>query len=70
MIEPTETVTKEQMDEFVEVLRKISEEAYNNPETVLSAPRNTSVTRLDEAMAARPKTLFLTWKMYLKKNSK
>jgi len=70
MIEPTETVTKEQMDEFIESLRKISEEAYNNPETVLNAPHSTSVTRLDEAMAARPKTLFLTWKMYLKKNSK
>lgn len=70
MIEPTETATKEQMDEFIEVLRKISEEVYSNPEIVLSAPHNTSVTKLDEAMAARPKTLFLTWKMYLKKSGK
>ena len=67
MIEPTETATKEQLDEFIEALSKISEEAYNNPEIVLSAPHNTSVTKLDEAMAARPKTLFLTWKMYLEK---
>jgi len=70
MIEPTETATKEQLDEFIEALSRISEEAYNNPEVVLSAPHNTSVTRLDEAMAARPKTLFLTWKMYLEKVGK
>ncbi|MFQ6065193.1 MAG: aminomethyl-transferring glycine dehydrogenase subunit GcvPB, partial [Candidatus Bathyarchaeia archaeon] len=32
MIEPTESFEKEELDRFVGVLRKISEEAYSNPE--------------------------------------
>ncbi|HID00253.1 MAG TPA: glycine dehydrogenase subunit 2, partial [Piscirickettsiaceae bacterium] len=48
MIEPTETVTKEDLDYYVEVLKKISEEAYSNPEIVKGAPHNTAVRRVDD----------------------
>ncbi len=53
MIEPTETETVETLDAFVEAMRKIAEEAENNPEIVLSAPHVTPVGRVDEALAAR-----------------
>jgi len=67
MIEPTETFEKEELDRFVEAVRKICEEAYTNPEVVLKAPHNTAVSRLDEVKASYPRTMALSWRMYLKK---
>jgi len=67
MIEPTETFEKEELDRFVRAMEQISKEAYTDPEIVLSAPTNTSISRLDEAKAAHPKTMTLSWKL-LKKN--
>ncbi len=67
MIEPTETFEKEELDRFVEAMRKISEEAYTKPETVLKAPHNTAVLRLDEVKASHPRTMALSWRMHLKR---
>ena len=53
MIEPTETEPKSTLDEFIEVMRKIAQEAEENPEMLTSAPHFTPVKRLDEARAAR-----------------
>ena len=53
MIEPTETESKQTMDEFIAVMEKIADEAMNDPEKVKGAPYTTPVTRLDEALAAR-----------------
>jgi glycine dehydrogenase subunit 2 len=60
MIEPTESVSKEEMDCFVDALRSIAQEVEENPEFVLKAPYTTRVTRLDEAAAARKPVL--RWK--------
>ena len=49
-------------------MRKICEEAYTTPETVLKAPHNAAVSRLDEVKASHPKTMALSWRMHLKKN--
>jgi len=67
MIEPTESFEKEELDRFVEVMRKIAKEAKENPNEVLEAPKNTAVNRLDEAKASHPKTMALSWKMHAKK---
>ncbi|MEM3525845.1 MAG: aminomethyl-transferring glycine dehydrogenase subunit GcvPB [Candidatus Jordarchaeaceae archaeon] len=64
MIEPTETETKETLDRFISVMRRISSEAYNSPEKVLNAPHHTSVGKVDEVKAARKP--ILSWKMYQK----
>lgn len=53
MIEPTDTETRETLDEFAETLIKILEEAGSNPEILKNAPHNTPVSRLDEVQAAR-----------------
>lgn len=53
MIEPTETESKQTLDKFVEVMRKIAEEAHNEPELLKNAPHNTPFGRLDEVKAAR-----------------
>jgi glycine dehydrogenase subunit 2 len=66
MIEPTESFEKEELDRFAEAMRKTCEEAYTKPETVLKAPHNTAVSRLDEMKASHPRTMALSWRMYLK----
>ncbi len=53
MTEPTETETKETLDEFAEALIKIAEEAKENPEILKEAPHDTPVRRVDETRAAR-----------------
>jgi len=68
MIEPTESVEKEELDRFADVLKKISAEAYSNPELVKKAPYNAAVTRLDEVKASHPKTMALSWRMHQKRN--
>ena len=53
MIEPTESETKQILDEFVDAMLKIAKVAKTNPEVVISAPHTTPVKRLDETLAAR-----------------
>ncbi len=53
MIEPTETESKETLDEFVAALETIAAEARRDPEMVKGAPHATFVGRLDETRAAR-----------------
>lgn len=57
MIEPTESETKEVLDNFVEVMLKIANDAKIAPEKLLSAPHTTPVKRLDETLAARKPNL-------------
>jgi glycine dehydrogenase subunit 2 len=59
LIEPTETESKETLDEFVAALAKIRDEAVHNPELVNTAPHNLPVKRLDDVKAA--KELNLRW---------
>lgn len=53
MIEPTETESKETLDAFIAVMRKIAEEAVSEPDTLREAPHSTPVRRLDETTAAK-----------------
>ncbi len=53
MIEPTETESKETLDAFIEAMKKIAQEAVENPEILHAAPHRTPVRRLDEVSAAR-----------------
>jgi glycine dehydrogenase subunit 2 len=53
MIEPTETESKETLDEFVEALRAIVEKAKTDPQALFDAPVTTVVGRVDETRAAR-----------------
>lgn len=57
MIEPTETESKETLDEFINAMIEIANEAKNEPEKLLNAPLDTPVLRLDEARAARKPVL-------------
>jgi glycine dehydrogenase subunit 2 len=53
MIEPTETESKEEIDQFIVAVEKIVQEAETEPELLHAAPHHTKVRRLDETAAAR-----------------
>lgn len=53
MIEPTESESKETIDGFISIMRKIAEEAKTDPELLKSAPHNTPVGRVDDVLAAK-----------------
>lgn len=57
MIEPTETESKERLDEFVEVMLKIAKEIEENPQDVLNSPKTTPVKKINETLAARQPNL-------------
>jgi len=60
LIEPTESVGHQELDQFIEAMRSIAREAVETPELVLNAPHSTRIGRLDEAAAARKPVL--RWK--------
>lgn len=51
-LEPTESFSKDDLDEFAAILKEISRECYEEPETIKSAPHNAPIhnTLLDEVM--------------------
>lgn len=53
MVEPTETESKESLDELIAVFKEIHERAKTDPEYIKSSPHTTLVKRLDEVGAAR-----------------
>jgi glycine dehydrogenase subunit 2 len=60
LIEPTESVGRQELDQFISAMRSIAREAVEDPELVLNAPHTTRIGRLDEAAAARKPVL--RWK--------
>jgi glycine dehydrogenase subunit 2 len=67
-IEPTESYSKAEIDEYIAALEKISEEAYADPAKVKSAPHNSVVHRIDPAWFDDPARWAITWRAYLKKH--
>jgi glycine dehydrogenase subunit 2 len=53
MIEPTETESREALDQFAEAMIQIAQESRTNPQLLHDAPHYTPVRRLDEVRAAR-----------------
>jgi glycine dehydrogenase subunit 2 len=53
MIEPTETESKEDLDQFIEAFKAIATEAREDPDVLHEAPKRCKVRRLDEVTAAR-----------------
>lgn len=60
MIEPSETESRQELDQFIHAMRCIAEEADTDPELLKQAPHSTRVSRLDEVRAARKPVL--RWK--------
>ena len=53
MIEPTETESKETLDEFIQAMIEIAEECEKNPELLKNAPTETPIGRVDDTLAVK-----------------
>jgi glycine dehydrogenase subunit 2 len=60
LIEPTESVGRQDLDAFIDAMKSIDREAHENAQLVIDAPHSTRIGRLDEAAAARKPVL--RWK--------
>jgi len=69
-IEPTESYSKDEIDEYLSVLNKVAKEAYENPEKVKNAPHNSVVHKIDQSTLDNPGKWAITWRAYLKKYKK
>ncbi|MEM3386415.1 MAG: aminomethyl-transferring glycine dehydrogenase subunit GcvPB [Nitrososphaerales archaeon] len=61
MIEPTESESVEELDNYAEVLNKAAEVASKDPKAAAEAPHNTATPRVDEVRASHPRTLKVRW---------
>jgi len=66
-LEPTESPTKDDLDEYVATLHHIFDEAYNNPDIIRSAPHNSTTHQTDESSLDDPAQWCPTWRVYLRK---
>jgi len=69
-LEPTESYSKSDLDEYIEVLRHVSNEAYSNPEIVKTAPHNSSIHKIDHGPLDDPSQWAVTWRAYKRKIGK
>ena len=67
LIEPTESVGRQELDQFIAAMKSIAREALEDSELVRNAPHATRIGRLDEAAAARRPVL--RWKPKAKADS-
>ena len=67
-VEPTESYSKEELDEYVAVLSRISEEAYSEPQTVKTAPHRSVCHRVDPHDFDDPAKWAITWRLYQRKH--
>ena len=68
LMEPTESVGRQDLDAFIEAMKDINVEAQENPQLVIDAPHSTRIGRLDEATAARKPVL--RWKPEMEVSAK
>lgn len=66
-IEPSESYSKEDLDEYCAILERISYECYNEPETIKGAPHNSTIHYVDHDVLDDPTRWAITWKAYKKK---
>jgi glycine dehydrogenase subunit 2 len=66
-LEPTESYSKADLDEYVDILKHIAEEARSTPEVIKTAPHNSTVHKTDHEVFDDPQTWAVTWRAYLRK---
>ena len=66
-LEPTESYSQADLDEFVAILKQIAEEAYTHPETIHTAPHNSTGHRINPEAFDNPDEWAVTWRAYKRK---
>jgi glycine dehydrogenase subunit 2 len=68
-LEPTESYSKQELDEYADTLAHVAQEARTDPELVKSAPHNSTIHTVDHDPLDDPARWAITWRAYLKKQA-
>ncbi len=66
-LEPSESYSRADLDEYADIIEEVAREAYESPETVISSPQRSTVHKLDAAPHDDPERWALTWRAYQRK---
>jgi glycine dehydrogenase subunit 2 len=66
-LEPCESYSKDDLDEYVAILKHISKECYENPEIIKGAPHNAPIHNLKEFELNDFDKIAVTWRQWLKR---
>ena len=69
-LEPTESYSKDEIDEYIAGLEQVVKEAHENPSIVKNAPHNSVVHKIKTETLDDPSKWAITWRAYLKKGKK
>ncbi len=69
-IEPTESYSKAELDEYLAGLKKTIQEAYEDPDMVKNAPYQSVAHKIDHGPLDDPEKWAVTWRAFLKKQKK
>ncbi len=67
-LEPSESWSKADLDEYAAVFARIADEAREDPEMVRNSPHNAPIHRIDEAAIDDPERWAMTWRGYRRKH--
>ena len=66
-VEPTESYSKQELDEFLAIMEQIVKEAHEDPEMLRHAPHNSTIHHVDHDYLDDPEKWAMTWRGYKKK---
>jgi len=66
-LEPTESYSKAELDEYADILAHVAQEARTDPELVKNAPHNSTIHLVEHEPFDDPAQWAITWRAYLKK---
>ena len=69
-LEPTESYSQADLDEYVAALKQVAGEAYTEPDTIRTAPHNSTVHQTNHEPFDNPDEWAVTWRAYKRKTQK
>jgi glycine dehydrogenase subunit 2 len=63
-LEPTESYSKDELDEYADILAHVAQEARTDPELVRTAPHHSTIHTIDHAPLDDPSRWAMTWRAY------
>jgi glycine dehydrogenase subunit 2 len=66
-LEPAESYSKDELDEYAAILAHVAEEARTDPEMVKTAPHNSTIHSIDHTPLDDPAQWAITWRAYKRK---
>jgi glycine dehydrogenase subunit 2 len=67
-LEPTESYSREDLDEYAGILAEVAREAYQDPNAVLTAPHRSTIHRTSQESLDDPAQWAITWRAYRRKH--